>query len=187
MESPAPAIRFARADDLPAVCALINHYIATSAANFRTEPQTPDAWLETWRRHHVEYPWYVAETADGAVAGIAYAHPWSPRGAYAWTAESVIYLAADSRGLGLGSALYGRLLGTLRAQGYRSVIAGVALPNPGSVALHRAQGFEHVGTFRGTGYKQDAWRDVSYWQRHLSGGAPPGRIVPASTADRSGG
>ncbi|MDT0341252.1 GNAT family N-acetyltransferase [Streptomyces litchfieldiae] len=184
MASPTPTIRFARADDMPAVCALINHYIAVTAANFRTEPLTPDEWLAEWRRHSAEYPWYVAETAIGEVAGIAYAHPWSPRGAYAWTAESVIYLSPGQRGLGVGSALYDRLLTTLRAQGYRSAIATVALPNPGSVALHRSQGFEHVGTFRDVGYKHSTWRDVSHWQRLLNtDDTPPGEIVPPATAD----
>lgn len=166
-------IRLATAGDLPAVCAIVNHYIATTAANFRTEPQRPEEWHEQWERGHRTHPWLVAEVA-GEVAGISYAFPWKQRAAYDWTVECAVYLDAGHHGRGLGKALYRRLFTLLAEQGFHSVIAGVARPNPGSEALHRSLGFRHVGTFRETGYKKGAWRDVGYWQRMLSedSGAP---------------
>ena len=48
-----------------------------------------------------------------------------------------------------------------------TAVALVALPNPGSVALHKAVGFEHVGTMREVGYKFDQWIDVAWYQRML--------------------
>ena len=40
--------------------------------------------------------------------------------------------------------------------------------NAGSVALHRACGFEHVGTLKNVGRKFDRWVDVVLMQRALA-------------------
>lgn len=45
--------------------------------------------------------------------------------------------------------------------------AGIALPNPASVALHESLGFEQVGVYESVGYKHGAWHDVSRWQLRL--------------------
>ena len=52
-------------------------------------------------------------------------------------------------------------------QGYVNAYAGIALPNPGSVGLHEAVGFEPVGIYRQVGYKLGAWHDVGWWQLRL--------------------
>jgi phosphinothricin acetyltransferase len=44
------------------------------------------------------------------------------------------------------------------------LIAGIALPNPGSVALHEKFGMQQVGCFPEVGFKMDQWVDVGYWQ-----------------------
>jgi phosphinothricin acetyltransferase len=45
--------------------------------------------------------------------------------------------------------------------------AGIALPNPGSVALHELMGFTPVGIYREVGFKFGRWHDVGWWQRVL--------------------
>ena len=47
--------------------------------------------------------------------------------------------------------------------------------NAGSVGLHRALGFQPVGSFRDVGRKFDRWLDVVLMQRALGAGAstPP--------------
>ncbi|GAA1913459.1 GNAT family N-acetyltransferase [Streptomyces sodiiphilus] len=162
---------------MPGVCALVNHYIEHAVANFRTEPQRPKEWEELWHAHHGRYPWLVAEQ-DGEIAGFCCAGPWKTRGAYAWTAESTVYVGPDRLGQGLGSRLYRPLLATLAAQGFRSVVAGITLPNPGSVALHTSMGFEPAGLIRAAGFKFGAWHDVGYWQLRLAGDGPPGEVLP---------
>lgn len=151
---------------MAAVCEIVNHYIVTSWANFRTEPQTADEWTEQFEAGRERHPWLVAEV-DGVVAGIAYASPWRPRAAYGWTVETTVYLAPGQGGRGLGRALYERLLPLLAAQGYRSAVATIALPNPASVRLHEACGFTAVGVLRDAGFKLGAWHDIGYWQAHL--------------------
>jgi len=45
----------------------------------------------------------------------------------------------------------------------------MTLPNDASVALHRAMGFEDVGTYRRIGFKHGQWHDVAWMQRFLAG------------------
>ena len=44
----------------------------------------------------------------------------------------------------------------------------MTLPNPGSVGLHAALGFEPVGTYRNIGFKLGRWHDVAWTQLILS-------------------
>jgi phosphinothricin acetyltransferase len=81
--------------------------------------------------------------------------------------ESSIYLAPDATGQGLGSRLYGALIGELRRKGLHCVIGGAALPNPASVALHERLGFSKVAEFREVGFKFGRWIDVAYWELML--------------------
>jgi phosphinothricin acetyltransferase len=69
--------------------------------------------------------------------------------------------------------LYEALLERLTDRGYRIAIAGMTLPNDGSVGLHRAMGFEPVGTYRRIGFKHGAWHDVAWTQRALAAGDDP--------------
>jgi phosphinothricin acetyltransferase len=43
----------------------------------------------------------------------------------------------------------------------------MTLPNPASLGLHAALGFETVGVFREIGWKHGAWHDVAWAQRRL--------------------
>lgn len=157
--------------DLDAICALVNHEIRTGSAHFGTEPVAPDALRAHWRRERDRYPWLVAHDGD-AFAGYAKAGPWKARGAYRWTAEIGVYVLPASQGRGVGRGLCDALLARLGATGFRTVIAGIALPNPPSVRLHEALGFSHAGTLPRVGHKHGRWIDVGYWTLHLPGDEP---------------
>ncbi|MQM26442.1 GNAT family N-acetyltransferase [Glycomyces albidus] len=177
--SDAVTVRFARVGDAPAASAILNHYIAESTSNFRTEPYEAEEWAAQFTANADRYPYLVAE-AGGAVAGLAYASPWRPKQAYAWTAESTVYVSPGHLGLGIGSLLYGELLKRLEQQGFRSVMAQISQPNPGSEALHARFGFELLGSIRDAGYKHGGWVGVGIWQKLLAGLAdPPEPTLPA--------
>jgi phosphinothricin acetyltransferase len=93
------------------------------------------------------------------------------------------YVREDRRGAGAGRALYTELLDELRRRRYVTALAGIALPNPGSVVFHEAFGFQHVGTFPQVGFKLGAWRDVGWWALSLAppppDPTPPGRRAGA--------
>jgi len=171
------AIRPARDEDIPAITAITNHYIVTSAVHFAYEPLTEGELLAQWHGYRERFPWLVIEDG-GQVAGFAKAGTWRDRAAYAWTAETGVYLADAARGKGLGRRVYVALLDELARRGFRSAVAGITLPNDPSVALHLSLGFEPVGTFRDAGWKMNAWRDVGFWQKRFA-------TDPAGPADRA--
>jgi phosphinothricin acetyltransferase len=158
-------VRLATEDDLAGVCKIVNHFIEKSFVNFRTEPQGVDEWRSEWGRLHERFPWLVA--IDDGVVGVAYAVPWNGRAAYQWTAEATVYVDPSRQRRGVGDSLYTELLGRLRSQGFRSVVAVIALPNEPSVRLHERHGFIRAGRLVEAGYKMDAWHDVGFWQRRL--------------------
>ena len=100
---------------------------------------------------------------DGVVRGYAYSSSYRPRPAYRPTRETSVYLDPEARGQGLGRALYDALLALLRDDGVHTVLAVIAQPNPASVALHVACGFERVGVLPEVGRKFDRWVDTAFY------------------------
>lgn len=84
----------------------------------------------------------------------------------------------DCRGRGFGKQLYEELLRQLLDLGYCQAFAGIALPNPASVALHEAVRFARIGVYRSVGFKHGTWHDVGWWQKTLQLPAQP--ISPRS-------
>lgn len=112
------------------------------------------------------YPWLIAE--DNTPLAYAYASQHRTRAAYITSVDTAIYCAPDARGKGVGETLYRALLDLLTRQNYVMAFAGIVVPNTASIALHRAVGFELVGTYPNVGYKQGAWRDTQWWGRRLA-------------------
>lgn len=160
-------IRPIEAKDAGACCAIYNHYIEHSIVTFEEEPISIEEMRHRIGAITASHPWLVFEDDDG-VAGYVYAGPWKMRHAYRYSAETTVYLAPGRQGRGMGSALYEALLPTLRDMSVRAVMAGIALPNDASVALHEKAGFEKVAHFREVGWKFERWIDVAYWERILA-------------------
>ncbi|MFZ5476781.1 MAG: GNAT family N-acetyltransferase [Myxococcota bacterium] len=165
-------IRPAVAADAPAVAAILAREIEARAAHFATVAPTAAAVAEEIAGTGA-HPFLVATDGD-ALAGFARTTPWKSRGAYAWTVELGVYLAEAWQRRGIGRALAVATLDLARTRGFRTVLAGIALPNPASVGLVEALGFRHVGTLPAVGYKHGAWRDVGYWALRLGDDGPPG-------------
>ena len=114
------------------------------------------------------FPWIVFVDPDSdQLVGYAYAGPWRTRTAYRFVVESAIYLKKGCEGQGIGKQLYAELFEQLRTKEFRSVIAGISLPNEASVAAHRSMGVRKAGFFEKVGYKFDRWIDVEFWQLEL--------------------
>ena len=159
-------IRDGNPRDGAALAAIYAPFVEHSWVSFETE--APDAG-EMARRisdYGQSHGWLVAE-ADGIIQGYAYASPHRVRAAYATSADIAIYIAPHAQGRGLGRALYTALFDRLRARSIHAVFAGIALPNPASIALHEAMGMVPVGVYREVGWKLGGWRDVGWWQRLL--------------------
>jgi L-amino acid N-acyltransferase YncA len=171
----APTLRHADpAHDAAACAAIYAPYVTATVATFEECAPSAEEFAGRIERGSRTHPWLVLEE-DGRVVGYAYASHHRERAAYRWAADVAIYVDPAHHRRGAGRRLYGALLDLLRAQGLRVACAGITLPNDASVALHRAVGFEHVGTYRSIGWKAGAWRDVAWWQLRLSddGDGPP--------------
>lgn len=161
-------IRAARTGDLPDLTDIYNHYVRTSHATFDVEPFTVEARTE-WLSHHAETgPYRVLVAVDGrSVLGYATSSRFRKRPAYRTSAEVSAYLHPDATGRGVGSALYTRLLDDLGSEGLHRALAGIALPNDPSVAMHRRFGFREIGTYSEVGHKFGRYWDVLWLERPL--------------------
>lgn len=164
--------------DFEAIATLTNHFIRCTAIHFSTEPVSAEGMRRGWESTRDRYPFLVAES-DGVFAGYAKAGVWRERAAYQWTPEAGIYVEESARAKGVGTVLYRALLDELRSRGFRSVVAGITLPNEASVRLHERVGFIKCGHVKDAGYKLGAWHDVGFWQAVLSGAAGEPRPLPA--------
>jgi L-amino acid N-acyltransferase YncA len=157
-------VREATEHDAAPCAAIYAPYVTDSCVSFELEP--PSA-AEMAARIASAHDWVVLEDDGGRVVGYAYAGMFAPRAAYRWACEVSVYLERGFERRGGGRMLYETLLPRLAARGFRMAIAGMTLPNDASVGLHRALGFEPVGTYRRIGYKHGAWHDVAWTQREL--------------------
>lgn len=163
------AIRDATPRDAADVALIYNHYVSRTTATFETQSVHPAVMTDRIKQCQASgLPWLLAEQG-GSVLGYAYAVPWKPRRAYRYSCETTIYLHPEQAGRGIGRRLYAALLDRLEALGCHTAIGGIALPNPASIGLHEALGFEKTAHFREVGFKLGRWVDVGYWQRILGG------------------
>ena len=146
--------------------------------SFELEPPTPEQMAARIEAALARHAWLVLED-DGRVLGYAYGSTFNPRAAYDRSTSVSVYTEPGRRRTGAGRALYTALLDRLAARGYRTALAGVALPNEASVGLHTAMGFEPVGTYRRVGWKLGRWHDVARFQRPLGDGPSDDGTPPA--------
>lgn len=168
-----PVVRAGVADDLPELVRIYNHYVAHSIATFDTEPATVESrssWFETFSDSG-PYRLFVAAAGD-RVLGCATSGPYRTHPAFSQTVEVGVYVDPDARATGIGTALYRTLIDTLRSQPVHVALAGIALPNDASVALHRKFGFTEVGTFEEYATKNGAYVSSVWMQLRLP---PPAR------------
>jgi L-amino acid N-acyltransferase YncA len=159
-------IRAALADDAERCAEIYAPFVTDSWVSF--ELVAPDH-VEMARRvanYSTSHAWLVAEVA-GRIAGYAYGSPHRAREAYGRSCDVAVYVDPTFARQGIGRALYAVLLADLGEQGHHAAFAGIALPNPGSIALHEAMGFQALGIYREVGWKLGGWRDVGWWQRLL--------------------
>ncbi|MGO4390136.1 N-acetyltransferase family protein [Variovorax sp. M-6] len=165
-------IRPSRDDDVAAITAIYAHHVLHGTGTFETE--APTATDMAARRADVlakNLPYLVAER-DGELLGFAYCNWFKPRPAYRFSAEDSIYLADGARGQGLGARLLSALSQAAETVGVRKLIAVIGdSANAGSIGVHRAQGFTHVGVLKDCGWKFGAWRDVVLMEKVLGEGA----------------
>jgi L-amino acid N-acyltransferase YncA len=159
-------VRPATVADLAGAAAIYDEQVRTGISTFDLEPPPVVYW-----EHHLESTepgdHFLVADDGGDIVGFAYSSSYRPRPAYNLTRETSVYLSERARGQGLGRRMYDELLERVRTDGMHVVLALVAQPNPASMALHEACGFEHLGTMREVGRKFDRWLDTAWYQKIL--------------------
>ena len=185
-------IRVAAPGDAAELLALYRPYVEETAISFEWETPTLEEFTARIRRTLTKYPYLVLEQA-GELLGYAYLSPFVGRAAYQWAAETSIYLRMDSRGLGLGRALYEAMERVARAQGLTNLEACIGRPagaadeylTDHSVAFHTHMGYRMVGQFDRCGCKFGRWYHMAWMEKVIAPHVPdpaPFRPFPALTA-----
>ncbi len=159
-------IRIATEEDIPAILGIYGPYILTTTATFEYEIPSLPEFTARFRQITAQFPWLVWEE-DGLVLGYAYASPPYTRAAYAWCAEPSVYLRPEARGRGIGRRLYAALEEILRRQGYQVLYALITQENEGSLAFHRACGYEFRVLFPDCGFKFGRWLGLIWLEKRL--------------------
>ena len=164
-----------RPDDWPQVRAIYQQGIDTGEATFETRAP---GW-KTWNAAHRPECRLVARDG-GRVVGWTALMPVSRRACYAGVAEFSVYVAADARGRGVGTALLRALVDASEAAGIWTLQSSTFATNTHSLALQRRCGFRVVGTRRRIAQRGGVWRDTVLTERRSSGGAAAATAPPAA-------
>ena len=164
-------IRQSTTADIPGIASIYAHHVRHGTGTFEIE--VPSDSEISIRRSDVlakGLPYLVA--IDGKkVQGFAYCNWFKPRPAYRFSAEDSVYIAPEAIGLGLGRALLSELVVQAERSGVRKLIAVIGdSRNAGSIGLHQAIGFTHVGIIKSCGWKFERWIDVVMMEKILGEG-----------------
>jgi L-amino acid N-acyltransferase YncA len=158
-------------DDWPAVARIYAAGIAGGNATFEHAVPSREEWVAA----RLPKPCLVARDS-GEIVGWAALSPVSSRHVYRGVGSVSIYVAPESAGRGVGTALLRELIAASERAGQWTLEAGIFPENSSSIALHERCGFRLVGVRRRVGQMQDGrWRDVLLYERRS----------PAVGADRS--
>ena len=163
-----PLIRHSRDEDVAAITAIYHHHVLCGTGTFEIDPPTQADMAG--RRADVlskGLPYLVVED-EGRVMGFAYCNWFKPRPAYRFSAEDSIYMAPDVHRKGMGRALLAELCMQAERVGVRKFLAVIGdSANAGSIGVHAALGFNHVGVIKSCGWKFDRWLDVVMMEKPL--------------------
>lgn len=164
-------VRPGQGADLEALNDIYNHYIRESHCTFDDEPLSMK-WRREWFTHYAETGRYRVFVAleDDRVIGFASSSRFRPKHGYETSVETSVYVAPDAVGKGAGARLYQALFESLDGVDVHRAYAGIALPNPPSVALHERLGFRRVAHFTEQGRKFGRYWDVAWYEKALGAG-----------------
>jgi L-amino acid N-acyltransferase YncA len=144
-------------EDGEAICAIYNVAIAERGSTFETAMRSSADFQE--RISDTHFPLLVAKLGDDVV-GWAGLGSYSSRPCYAGIAECSVYVDAETRGRGIGTALAEALASTAENDGFHKLIGKLFTDNTASIRLVERCGFTTVGLHRRHGKLDDNWRDV---------------------------
>ncbi len=162
-------IRYAKPEDLPRLTEIDNYYIINSHATLYTKPRKPEDRSDWFSKYKEQGPYRMIVCEEkGVVQGCAFSSQYREHFAFKQTIETSIYLDPKIRTKGFGSALYQELFSLLKNEELHLAVAGIALPNEASIALHKKFGFKEIGVFDEYAIKNGEFLSSIWMQKRLS-------------------
>jgi phosphinothricin acetyltransferase len=162
-------IRHAEATDIPRLTELYNYDVTNTFVTFDPEPVSIENRQEWFSKYSKNGPHQVLVAEQGSIVlGCASSSRYREHIAFRETIEVGIYVANETRGQGIGTLLYSRLFEILKSERVHLAVAGIALPNPASIALHKKFGFTEVGIFKEYAIKKDQYISSIWLQKLLN-------------------
>ncbi|MEK8198222.1 MULTISPECIES: GNAT family N-acetyltransferase [Lysinibacillus] len=148
-------IRKMEKNDLIEVLKIYKEGIETGMATFETNVPSEQVWDE---RHH-ETLRFVAEEYNRVVGWIGIS-PVSTRVVYSGVGEVSVYISNDSKGKGIASKLFKRLIEESEKEGIWTLQSSIFVINTASIHLHQKMGFRVVGTREKIAQLNGEWHDT---------------------------
>lgn len=159
-------IRDGRPHDLEQVNEIYNWHTENGFSTFMS-PTSMEQRSEWFKRFGSDRHIFLVAEENDQIAGLACSFAYRGGGVFESTLETSIYLRPEQMGKGVGSNLYQALFERLKSQNVHRVVVGIALPNEGSVALHRKFGFEEIGIFDEYAFYKGAYRSSLWMQKKM--------------------
>jgi L-amino acid N-acyltransferase len=160
-------VRLATLEDAEAIRAIYNPEVLESTVTFDLVPRTLEdqqLWLD---EHSGAHPAVVAIEGE-SVIGFGSLSEYKPRPAYRTSVEDSVYVHRAYQGKGVGKLLLSSLLDLAVDHGFHAVFARIVGNHEASIGLHKALGFEVIGTEKEVGRKFGQWLDVVIMQKLLT-------------------
>ena len=178
-------LRLAVSDDAPALLDIYRPYVLDTAITCEYEVPSVEEFAGRIVHTLERYPYLVAELDDRPV-GYAYVGPLNSREAYDWSVETSIYLAPETRHMGIGRTLHDALKACVAAMGMTNMCALIAVPHGeddeylthNSQDFHAHMGYRLVGTFDRCAQKFGRWYDMCWMELELAPGREPNSPKP---------
>lgn len=178
-------IRAASPDDAAELLKIYAPYVRGTAISFEYEVPALDEFRARITATLARYP-YLAAERGGALLGYAYCGAFSGRAAYAFSAETSIYVRRGEHGRGIGRRLYEALFAAAQAQNLRNLYACAAYPDEedeyltrDSIRFHERMGYRIAGEFHNCGCKFGRWYNIAWLEKIIGAHEPdPAPFVP---------
>ncbi|MEB2298872.1 GNAT family N-acetyltransferase [Lysinibacillus xylanilyticus] len=141
--------------DLKEVLNIYKEGIDTGMATFETNVPSEQVWDE---RHHAILR-FVAEEHNKVIGWIALS-PVSTRTVYSGVGEVSVYISNDSKGKGIASKLFRKLIEQSENAGFWTLQSSIFAINTSSIQLHKKMGFRKVGTRERIAQLDGKWHDT---------------------------
>lgn len=134
--------------------------INTGNANFETN-------LPSWDKWNLDRvpECSIVACNENIIVGWASLSFISEREVYNGVAEDSVYVTETYRGMGIGNALFEKLIELSEKKDIWTLHARIFPENNQSIALHKKHDFRIVGTHKRIGKMDGKWRDVTVMER----------------------